>query len=131
MERIDIFIDSLNHPFIAVLLGLVLWFLIKWSWFRDNNINKSFFDDQKDEIAVSVIGGLIFLIFDDEIIVGYHDLMKDGSTQTELKFYYYLIVGPAIERVYKVKQIYTFGKSFVLKNLKKAIDEELDEKKKK
>ena len=125
MEIIDFYIENLKHPFVAVILGLVLWFLIKWSWFRDDDSkNYNFWDDQKDEMFISLVVGLTFLIFDDEIIAGYHDLMEDGSDQTELKFYYYLIIGPAAERIYKTKSMYRASRSIILKMLAKFIKSE-------
>lgn len=96
---LDALLDVLDHPFNMVLLGITFWFTLKWSINRNKNGTENFWADQKDEIMVTALGGLVFLVFDDEILMMYYDLFnKDGAA--ELKPYYYLLVAPAIERLY-------------------------------
>ena len=59
----------------------------------------TFWQDQKDEVIVAIIGGLMFLIWDDEIIQAYYD-WKGLEGNPELKPYYYLLVAPVIDRIY-------------------------------
>jgi len=98
---IDTIIDSLQHPFFMVVFGIVFWFLFLWSLKRnklkEENIN--FWQDQKDEMLVTLMFGFMFLVWDDEIIQAYYD--ATGKTGTvEMKIYYYLLVGPAVDRLY-------------------------------
>lgn len=61
-----------------------------------------FFDDQKDEMLVSLIGGLIFLVWDDETIDLVHHIFGMEGDDHELQPYYYMLVAPVIERIYKL-----------------------------
>ena len=99
--QIDGIIASLAHPFFMVMFGLLFWFALIWSLDMEHRkkLGVTFWGDQKDEIVVALIGGLIFLIWDDEIIQGYYD-WKDIIGEPELKPYFYLLVAPAIDRIY-------------------------------
>lgn len=100
-DALNQFLHALDHPFIMMVLGVAFWFTLKWSINRNKNGNKGFWTDQKDEVIVTMFGGLLFIVFDDEIIQMYYDFTnKEGSP--ELKPYFYLLVGPAVERLYKV-----------------------------
>jgi hypothetical protein len=98
---IDVIIESMSHPFFMVIFGLVFWFALIWSLDMEKRKKKgiTFWADQKDEVVVAFIGGLMFLIWDDEIIQGYYD-WKGITGEPELKAYFYLIIAPAIDRVY-------------------------------
>ena len=100
-RSIDTFINSIQHPFFMVIMGLTFWFALIWS--LDMKKRKAegitFWEDQKDEVVVAFIGALIFLIWDDEIIQGYYD-WKGIKGHPELKPYYYLIIAPVIDRIY-------------------------------
>lgn len=101
ITSIDVAIESLQHPFFMLLYGIGFWFLFLWSIkrnkFKEQNIN--FWSDQKDEILVTIMFGLGFLVWDDEIIQAYFDVTgKTGDP--ELKIYYYLLVGVAVDRLY-------------------------------
>ena len=100
-QVLDKAILSLQHPFFMVVFGLMFWFAIIWSLEMAHRKKEgiSFWEDQKDEIVVAFIGGLMFLIWDDEIIQGYYD-WQNISGEPELKPYFYLLVAPAIDRIY-------------------------------
>ena len=100
MTTIDTWLTFLNHPFFAVVMGIVFWFTLVWSIGRDERKTKGliFWGDQKDEVVVAIIGGLLFLVWDDEIMQGLYD--KGIVDTLEIKTYYYLIVAPFIDRVY-------------------------------
>jgi len=108
---IDTIIEYLQHPFWMLWGGLVFFFVLKWSFMRNRgkvNGDRSFWEDQKDEIAVSVIGGLCFLVWDDEMISVFF-FVKDYIQSGELDFnrqhhfefptFIYLIVGPGIDQL--------------------------------
>jgi hypothetical protein len=98
MEKLDIILESLNHPFIAMIFGLLFWFCAMWALYKPvRNENIPFLVDQKEEIALSLIGGMAFLIFDDELIEFYH--WYKGDVEAELQFFYYFLVAPVVERV--------------------------------
>jgi hypothetical protein len=82
-------------------MGIVFWFAIIWSLEMEKRakLKIGFFQDQKDEIVVTMIGGLMFLVFDDEILQAYYD-WKGIEGEPELKPYYYALVAPIIDRVY-------------------------------
>ena len=100
-NNIDVIIASIQHPFFMVLFGLLFWFTLIWSLDMQHRkkLKISFWADQKDEVIVAIIGGLMFLIWDDEIIQAYHDY-RDIEGVAELKPYYYLLVAPVIDRIY-------------------------------
>ncbi len=98
---IDHIISALSHPFFMVVFGLTFWFAFIWSIDMEHRkkLKIGFWQDQKDEIIVCLIGGLLFLIWDDEILQAYND-WTGKHEDTEFKSYYYLIVAPAIDRLY-------------------------------
>ena len=99
--QIDKVILALSHPFFMVLFGLLFWFTLVWSLDMEKRkkLKLTFWGDQKDEVIVALIGGLMFLIWDDEIIQAYYDY-RDMEGLAELKPYYYLLVAPVIDRIY-------------------------------
>ncbi len=100
-EWLDNMIQFFQHPFWMIYLGLVFWFAILWSRNRNKNGNKHFWYDQKDEIIVSCIGGFLFLIFSMFMLQAYDHLIGNKEP-TEFHEFYYLLVGPGIERIYKL-----------------------------
>jgi len=106
---IDNMISSLQHPFFMMTAGIVFWFSIIWSvQMSKRSIKKaSFFQDQKDEIWVAFVGGLIFLVWDDEVLQAI-EYVKDvwvrgedpetwAPTTAELQPFMYLLVAPFID----------------------------------
>ena len=111
-EAIDTGINALQHPFFMVIFGILFWFTFLWSVKRNKFKEKkiSFWADQKDEILVTLMFGFMFLVWDDEILQAYYDATdKEGSP--ELKIYYYLLVGPAVDRLYWLYKKATNGES--------------------
>ncbi len=102
-ENIDNIIMAFSHPFFMVLFGLAFWFTLMWSMDMEHRkkLSKTFWQDQKDEVIVALMGGLLFLIWDDEILEAYND-WTGRHGDTEFKSYYYLMVAPAIDRLYWV-----------------------------
>jgi len=98
---IDKILSAADHPFFMVIFGIIFWFLFLWSLKRnklkEQNIN--FWHDQKDEMLVTLMFGFMFLVWDDEIIQAYYDA-TDKTGDPEMKIYYYLLVGPAVDRLY-------------------------------
>ena len=119
-ELIEAIIESLQHPFFMLVGGLVFWFTFIWSVGRDERRKKlmGFWDDQGDEVLVALVGGLVFLIWDDETLyaISYVKDVWIGSTSSEewqpqwheLPTFMYLLVGPGIERLY---WLYKLGKA--------------------
>jgi hypothetical protein len=107
---IDTGIDSLQHPFFMVVFGISFWFLFLWSIKRNKYKEKNidFWHDQKDELYVTLMFGFMFLVWDDEIIEAYYDA-TDKTGTPELKVYYYLLVGPAVDRLYWLYRKVTNG----------------------
>ena len=100
-RTIDTFIDSIQHPFFMLWAGLLFWFALIWSLDMEHRkkAGVTFWEDQKDEFVVTLIGGLMFLIWDDEILQAYYDY-RDMTGHPELKPYYYLMIAPAVDRIY-------------------------------
>lgn len=73
MAEIDRILALLDHPFNMVVLGGVFYFTLKWSILRNKSPEVKFWADQKDEILVTIIASLLFLIFDDEVIQLYYE----------------------------------------------------------
>ena len=106
---VDSFTEGLKHPFFAVFMGIGFFFCVKWSFMRNREKIKSvgFFNDQKDEMVVAIVGGLLFLVWDDELISLYNNIVVPNVTfinlpktkGEELQPYHYLLVGPATEAV--------------------------------
>jgi len=99
ISTVDSVITSLQHPFFMMIGGLVFWFALVWSKQMEERRAKgvSFFGDQKDEIVVAFIGGLLFIVWDDEILSLFGSV---EDKQIELEPYYYLIIAPAIDWIY-------------------------------
>ena len=109
---IDNVIQFLQHEFFMILGGLLFYFYFKYSVTKNKKQFKNFkefWDDQNDEIGVSLIGGLAFLVWDDETIAvinaAYDYIGKKPHQPITLERYYYLLIGPIIERLYVLYQI--------------------------
>jgi len=106
------FIDY-DHPFFLVIGGIVAFFAIKYSLAvskKGTKITnfKQFRADQLDEFIVTIIISLVFVIFDDEILLLYYQFAK-GYTPLKIKGMeiefanqYYLLFGVAVDRLYWV-----------------------------
>lgn len=109
---IDLVIDSVQHPFFMMIFGLIFWFSIVWSLDRNKlkAEGKSFWDDQKDEMIVAFIGGLIFLVWDDETLSAIEYLrawaggveMDNWKQPEDAQFpdFMYLLIGFFVDRAY-------------------------------
>jgi hypothetical protein len=109
---IDSGINALQHPFFMVIFGIAFWFLFLWSIKRNKmkELKINYWNDQKDEILVTLMFGFMFLVWNDEIIQAYYDA-TDREGDPELKIYYYLLVGPAVDRIYWLYRKATNGDS--------------------
>lgn len=109
--------EYIHEPFMMFLAGLILYFLIIWK--RGRNAGKwnggggpSFWKDQKDEIYVAFAAGLVFIVWDSQILAALDDfldftdtffekynvdLRADDHARLTMKTYYYFLVAPAIE----------------------------------
>lgn len=106
MDTLDSVIELLQHEFFMVLAGLLFFFYLKYSWMRNRgkaNSFKEFWNDQNDEVGTSFIGGLIFLVWDDEVLRAIEITLaffgRDGGA-IEMERAFYLLVAPFIERIY-------------------------------
>lgn len=110
----------MQHPFFMMLGGTVVWFAIKFSWFRNKNKQltvREFWSDQYDEVVVCVIFGLSFITWDDEILTGYYlamHIIKDAPHPSELSeghftIYeaYYLFCALIADNLYMIPKKFT------------------------
>ena len=107
----------LQHRFFIMLAGTYLWFVLKWSWMRNHgkiSTWKEFRSNQKDEWVVTLSFGMASLIWDDEFINAFlftKDWLQGNLTEEwtavhlELPGFMYLLIGPAIERLYSIRKI--------------------------
>ena len=106
METLDTAIAALQHPFFMMVGGMIFFFTLKWSFMSNEKKNGSrFWTDQKDELIVSVVGGLMFIVWDDEMLAAYDWFMVSIFNQADhepvkLQPFFYLLVAPFIERIY-------------------------------
>ena len=96
-----------------MVAGGLLWFTVIWGRKSDGDYWKKvggFWRDQNDEVLVSLIFGLIFLVWDDEAIYAFFylkDVVMGGQDSdtwtpeiTELRPFMYLILMPIGEIIY-------------------------------
>jgi len=103
---LDAILNNLSHPFFMVIFSIALTFGVKWSVKKSKFDSKfRFFQDQKDEMVVTLILGLMLLIWDDELITAWLFLEAyfkgeeyDHAPQ-EFHTFYYFLVGPAGDRI--------------------------------
>lgn len=121
-EFIDIVISYLQHPLEIMLLGLALFFALKWGVMRNNKKipEGGFWNDQKDEIVIALIVGLLVLVLDDEAISAYYSVVEPFMVNTigigeivpeenrikEMELWMYAFIGPIAERIYWLYQAY-------------------------
>ena len=61
---------------------------------------QGFWSDQKDEMGVAIIGGLLFVVWDDEILTAYYhykEIIVDDPVAADWMYFY---VGVATENIY-------------------------------
>jgi len=106
MNPLDFIFQNLNHPFFMVVFSILLTFGIKWSVKKSKFASrKEFIKDQKDEMFITLIIGLMLLIWDDELISAW--IFFDAYIRNqeyvyehkEFHTFYYFLVGPAGERL--------------------------------
>lgn len=100
MNVIDQIIEHLQHPLFMLIGGVTFWFTLLWSINRNKNGKKHFWKDQKDEIIVTIMGGLLFLVFTKTVLSAW-DWIWQNEIETEFQTFFFLLVGPAVERIYK------------------------------
>lgn len=111
IHYIDKIIELLQHPFYMMLGGLLFYFFIKWSIMKNLNMihEFGFWHDQKDEIGVSLIGGLLFVVWDDEAMRAYYHYKSiEFEGEPIAEDWMYFGVGVIIENIYT-------GASFLIK----------------
>jgi hypothetical protein len=106
--------------------GLIFYFFLIFSIGRNRGTFKSFahfWNDQNDEISVSLLGGLLFLIWDDESLEAITWILTlfDKAPEEPLRMerFYYLIVGIVIEWIYEFMQIVPDMKEGIVNRLRK------------
>lgn len=92
--------DFFNYPIWMLFFGLLGWFVFLWSIERNKGTAKNYWFDKLDEILVSIIFGLIFLLYTDSVL-GAWDWVFNNPEKTEFHDFFYLLVGPIIERIYQ------------------------------
>lgn len=113
---IDYYIAQLQHPFFMTVAGVLFFFLMKYSLMvsskKEAKVHNftEFWGDQKDEFMVTLVGAMIFLVWDDETLAMWYEFVKGYSPDQvatmglELQSGYYLLVGFAVERLYWIVQ---------------------------
>lgn len=90
-----------------------MWFLALWGKGRKTQRwtkKRTFWDDQKDEILISLVFSLCFVVFDDEALQAFYYvkevLIEDAEEigweppREELPTFMYLLIMPIGERIY-------------------------------
>jgi hypothetical protein len=107
VHYIDEVIKFLQHPFYMMLGGLSFFFLLKWSGYKNGIVklddpSNTFYQDQKDEMVVSLVGGLLYIVWDDEILSLIYLLRgKEIIPHLQAESYTYFLIGPVVERLYR------------------------------
>jgi len=99
---INMVIAQLQHPFFMMVFGIAFWFTLEWSVHmkKREKLGLTFWQDQKDEITLTFLGGLMFLVWDDELLDAWDLVVNNGEeVHHELEPFMYLLVGPAVERI--------------------------------
>ena len=116
----DAAICFLQHEVFMIIAGMMFFFYLKFSWMKNRGKTKAFpqfWADQNDEIGVSFIGGLIFLVWDDEclraieIILEWITIREETADSITMERAFYLLVSPFIERVYSFYNMISSRKS--------------------
>jgi hypothetical protein len=102
IHYIDSLIEYLQHPFYMMIGGLIFYFVLKFSVMRNFHMipDQGFWSDQKDEMGVAIIGGLLFVVWDDEILTAYYhykEIIVDDPVAADWMYFY---VGVATENIY-------------------------------
>lgn len=108
-KQIDTIISYLQHPLEVMIIGLVCWFALKWSIMRAMKSvpEEGFFSDQKDEMLVCLVFGLLTLVLDDEALVAYYTYVEPviyGEVEKipenlTLSLHHYALIAPIVERM--------------------------------
>jgi len=103
----DIISEYIHEPFIMMFAGFFLYFLVIWKRGRNrgkwNGKPPSFFQDQKDEMAVAFISGLMFVVWDSQILkaldfsLKYLSIRNEDSEPIVMQTFYYFLVSPSVE----------------------------------
>ena len=99
--------EYLHEPFIMMFAGFFLYFLIIWKRGRNkgkwNGKGNTFYQDQKDEMAVSLLAGMMFVIWDSQILgaldfsLKYFNVRQQDAGPIIMETYFYFLVSPAVE----------------------------------
>ena len=106
-----------THPFWVIMGGYFAYFLLGYSYLRNKGKIKTwkqFIKLEKDEMIVTGMFSLMFLIWDDEMInavhfvgtyiksdISWHEIINEYEPKDyELPLFLYLFIGPVVERLY-------------------------------
>jgi len=109
-------LNLLDHPLIHIpatvsLAGLIMWTVVMWGWQRKRYKDGGWWHDYKDEFAASLIGALLFVVYDSQMLHLYNMAAAtvlswlSGPTEAadlgnELTFTHYLCAAGLSERLY-------------------------------
>lgn len=106
LELLDYFDKIAQHPFILVCGGCLVYFLIKYRvWWRPKEEGLSFVQDQYDDFIWSLMFGMLFVIFDEEMLYAFVIISKEVfnreitaiNPDQGFQDAYYLLACPAFE----------------------------------
>ena len=99
----------IHTPFVICMAGVMFWLVILWAFNRDHWIKegKKPAHELKDEFWVMFMGVMLGVIWDTQALYLYDIVAetifnREVDTPTEILPEMYLVMGPAIERVYYV-----------------------------
>jgi len=110
----------MQHSFFMMLAGVIVYFTLTWVWMSNNKKVenfKEFWIDQKGEIIMTIIVGLMVITWDDEIInavafiqqwrVGDCNLKEliEGcfvASNARIPNFLYFFIGPVTELLYQL-----------------------------
>ena len=105
----DILSQYIHEPFMMMFAGFFLYFLIVWKRGRNagkwNSKKPSFWQDQKDDMAVAFFAGMMFVIWDSQVLAALDFILKYLGVRPEdadpliVHTYYYFLVSPAVELI--------------------------------
>lgn len=109
----DIISEYLHEPFMMMFAGFFLYFLVMWKRGRNKGKwngkgYKTFWMDQKDEMAVAFIAGLMFVVWDSQIlgaldfVLKYFNLRDAEADPIIMQTFYYFLVAPAVETISRI-----------------------------
>ena len=87
-------LEKLQHPYYMVIAGVLLWHLFVWAKSKASAI---WWKRNAPTILASLLLGFSTVVWDDE----WAGMIQEYNAAFHFKPYYYLLIGPATELVFK------------------------------